>query len=101
MIIKDLADVGVTMLNPIQANANDIAKVKRDSLAGKMALNGGIGTHLIMTGTPEQVYDETRRVMEILKPGGGYVVAPDQYFNNMPEANVNALWQAAKDFGVY
>ena len=100
MIVKDLADVGVTILNPVQANANDLAKVKKDSV-GKMALNGGIGTHLIMTGTPEQVYGETRRVMEILKPGGGYVVAPDQYFNNMPEANMNALWQAARDFGSY
>ncbi|MCL1888161.1 MAG: hypothetical protein FWF96_04755 [Kiritimatiellaeota bacterium] len=97
-IAGDLANVGVTMLNPIQANANDLAKIKRETV-GRMALNGGISTHLIMTGTPGQVYEETRRVMGILKEGGGYVVAADQWFPDMPAANMAAMWQAARGFG--
>jgi uroporphyrinogen decarboxylase len=99
-IAGDLADAGVTMLNPIQANANDLAKVKRDTF-GKTALNGGISTHLILTGTPGQVYEETKRVVNLLKPGGGYVVAPDQGFKDRPVENINARWQAARDFGRY
>ena len=99
-VAGDLAEVGVTMLNPIQANANDILKIKRDTF-GRTALNGGIGSDLIMRGTPDEVYEETRRVVTMMKQGGGYVAAPDQWFNNMPAANMDAMWRAARDFGKY
>ena len=99
-IAGDLAEIGITILNPIQARANDLHKIKKD-VSGKMALDGGIDTHLIMTGTPEDVKKEVIRIMEILKPGGGYICGPDQYFPNMPEENIQALWQTAKDVGRY
>jgi uroporphyrinogen decarboxylase len=99
-IAGDLAGIGVTILNPVQARANDLQKLKKD-VQGKMALEGGIDTHLIMTGTPAAVRDEVIRVMEILKHGGGYVCGIDQYFPNMPAENIQMLWQTAKDIGRY
>lgn len=99
-IAGDLASIGITMLNPIQARANDLHKLKADTV-GKMALKGGIDTHLIMSGTLEQVRKETIRVLEILKPGGGYVCGPDQHFPDMPGENMDALWSTVREFGKY
>jgi uroporphyrinogen decarboxylase len=99
-IAKDLADMGITVLNPIQARANDLRKIKKDA-SGKMALDGGIDTHMILTGTPEDIKAEVIRIMEILKPGGGYICGPDQGFPNMPKENMQALWETARDVGRY
>jgi len=99
-IAGDLADIGVTILNPIQARANDLHKIKKD-VYGKTALEGGIDTHLIITGTPEDVRKEVIRVAEILKEDGGYICGPDQYFPNMPKENIEMLWKTAKDIGKY
>jgi len=38
-VAADLASIGVTILNPVQARANDLAKLKRET-AGRMALEG-------------------------------------------------------------
>ena len=99
-IAGDLASIGVTMLNPIQARANDLHKIKRDTF-GRMALHGGIDTALLITGTPASVRAEVKRIMAILKPGAGWVCAPDQAIPGIPEENMNAMWEAAREFGRY
>ena len=99
-IVRDLAEIGVKILNPIQARANDLYKIKSD-VSDKMALCGGIDTHMILTGSPDEVKAEVIRVMEILKPGGGYICSTDQYFPNMPEENIYTLWKTAKEVGRY
>jgi len=99
-IAGDFAEMGITILNPVQARANDLHKIKTD-VYGKTALEGGIDTHLIMTGTPGDVRKEVIRIMEILKRGGGYICGPDQGFPNMPAENMRMLWQTAKDIGKY
>lgn len=99
-IAADLAAIGVTVLNPIQARANDLARLKADTF-GRMALAGGIDTALLATGTPAQVRAEVLRVMEILKPGGGYLCQPDQGLPGIPEENMRALWETAAQAGRY
>ncbi len=99
-IAGDLAEIGVSILNPVQAKANDLSRLKRDTL-GKMALSGAVDTATILMGTPEEVRNEVIRVMRILKPGGGYICAPDQYFPNFPQKNMDMLKSTAIEFGKY
>jgi len=99
-IAGDLADIGVTIINPVQARANDLNKLKND-VKGKTALEGGIDTHILLTGTPADVRSEVIKVMEILKPGAGYVCGPDQSFPDMPEENMQMMWQTAREAGRY
>ena len=87
-------------MNPVQARANDLHKLKKDAHA-KMALEGGIDTHLIITGTPDDIRKEVIKIMGILKPGGGYICGPDQYFPDMPEENMQMLWKTAREIGKY
>ena len=99
-IAEDLAGIGVTILNPLQARANDLDKVKQKT-AGKLALQGAIDTALLAGGTPQEVRDEVASVMEILKPGGGYICGPDQTIPGIPDENMRALWETATDIGRY
>lgn len=98
-VVGDLADAGVDILNPVQARANDLAEVKRLAM-GRIALEGGIDTHILMRGTPEDAVAEVRRVLAILAPGGGYIIAPDQGMP-FPPANIEAMWRAAEEYGRY
>ena len=99
-IIGDLADIGVSVLNPIQARANDLEALK-NGVTGRTALQGGIDTHMIMTGKPDDIRVEVIRVMGLLKPGGGYICGPDQSFPVMPEDNMRMLWETAREIGKY
>jgi len=99
-IIDDLIEVGVDILNPVQARANDLSLVKQRAY-GRLALQGGIDTqHVLMLGTPEEVAAEVKRVLGILAPGGGYIIGPDQGMPFPPE-NTDALWRAAERWGAY
>lgn len=95
-----LASIGITILNPIQFSANNLEKIKKDTV-GKMALQGGIDTKLLLEGTPAEVQVHVQEVMEVLKPGGGYILCPDQGMPNFPPENIEAMWQTAKEYGRY
>lgn len=99
-VAADLAAIGVSVLNPVQARANDLAKVKADTV-GRMALEGAVDTALLARATPQEVRAEVIRVMEILKPGGGYVCCPDQAIPGVPAENYQALWDTAREVGRY
>jgi len=99
-IAQHLADINVTILNPVQARANDLTAIKKMTF-GKMALNGAIDSHLLLIGSAKEVKNEVARVIEILKPGGGYICAPDQGFPEYPQENIDALYKAATELGRY
>jgi uroporphyrinogen decarboxylase len=99
-IAGDLAAIGVTVLNPIQHRANSLARVKAET-QGRMALHGGIDTAVLAHGTPADVRREVETVMAVLKPGGGYVCAPDQSIPGIPPENMAMLWQTAQALGRY
>jgi uroporphyrinogen decarboxylase len=99
-IAGELAGLGISILNPVQARANDLVIVK-EATVGKAALQGAIDTNMLCTGTPEAVRHETLRVLSILQPGGGYILGPDQ--DNLPfkPENMQAMRDAAREFGRY
>ncbi len=99
-VASDLAGIGVNVLNPVQARANDLARLKADTV-GRMALDGAIDTAVLAGGTAADVRAEVIRVMEILKPGGGYICGPDQGIPGVPPENYQALWDTAREVGRY
>ncbi len=71
-----------------------------EALGGRVVLLGNVDPRLIRSGTPEDVRRATRRVLEKLAPRGGLIV---QDGNNVPPgsplANINAMMEAAEDWG--
>jgi uroporphyrinogen decarboxylase len=99
-IAADLAGIGVSILNPVQARANDLGAL-RWTTDGVMAVQGAIDTALLVNGTPLQIRDEVVRVMGILKGRGGFICGPDQSIPGIPDENMAALWRTAAEIGRY
>ena len=71
-------------------------------MGGRVVLIGNVNPLLIETGTPEQVREATRRVIEKLAPYRGLII---QDGNNVPPGspleNINAMMEAAELYGRY
>jgi uroporphyrinogen decarboxylase len=91
--------LGVDILNPVQATANDLDQV-RAVTQGRMALHGGISSAAIMDGPPHRIQAEVRRRMLQLGSRGGYFCDADQSLP-FPEAHRLALREAVENFGKY
>ena len=103
--IPDLIEMGIHALNPVQISAPgmDPALLKQRFGRDITFWGGAIDSqHTLPFATPEEVREEVRKNLEILKPGGGYV------FNNVhniqagvPPENIVALFEAGHEYGFY
>ncbi len=98
-MLERLLTLGVDCLNPVQASANDLALV-RARTQGRMALQGGVSTEVIMAGPPERIRAEVRHSLWTLGRDGGYFCAPDQGMP-FPPAHWEAFQDALATYGVY
>jgi uroporphyrinogen decarboxylase len=94
-LVDDFIEIGVDILNPIQTSAGKMANlVELKKRFGKnLVLCGAIDTQRILPrGTPEEVHREVRRVIEILGPGGGYMLASvHTIMDEVPPENILAM----------
>lgn len=104
-IIKDLIEIGVDILNPIQplATGMEPESLKRD-FGKEVCFHGGIDIQRVMSfiGTVKDVEDEVKRKIRVLAPGGGYIFAPSHNLqaDASPEKIV-AMYDYAVKYGVY
>lgn len=63
---------------------------------------GGFNDKLLVSGTPEQVKDEVKRVLDICAPGGGYMFDVNATIDSdvKPE-NMEAMFDTVKTYGKY
>ena len=104
-LIEDFIEIGVDVLNPIQTSAgkmSDLAGLK-DRYGSRLVFCGAVDTqHILPDGTPEEVRQEVRRVINILGEGGGYMVASvHTIMNEVPPENILAMVDAVEEFGYY
>jgi hypothetical protein len=98
-LIETFIELGVDCLNPIQATANDLDKVK--SISNKrMALMGGISTAIIMDGPVEKIRNDVKKRILQLGKDGGYFCGADQGLP-FPKEHIDALIQAVEEYGKY
>jgi uroporphyrinogen-III decarboxylase len=70
------AELGIDVLIGVDPHEWDLAETKRQ-LAGKVCLWGGVNGHLdIEHGDTELVRRVTREALDVLAPGGGFVLSP-------------------------
>ena len=73
----------------------------REYLGGQAALIGNLSPMLLLYGTPNRVYNAAWRVLDTLAPCGGLVLSEgDNVAPGTPVANMQAMVQAAEDYGV-
>ena len=75
------------ILNPVQFTAHDMDLKRLKADFGKDLVfwgSGGIDTQsTLCQGTPDEVRDQVKRILDIMAPGGGYVFAPSTTFRTM------------------
>ncbi|MCL2351360.1 MAG: hypothetical protein FWC55_02390 [Firmicutes bacterium] len=98
-LLEDFIALGADVLNPVQATANDLRRV-REITEGKMALAGGVSTGLIMEGPTERIRRTVKDTIYLLGRNGGYFCQPDQGMP-FPRENIEAFYQAVEEYGRY
>jgi len=100
-LIPDLIEAGFDALNPVQCSATGMDPLKLKQEFGKDIVfwGGGVNTqHTMPTGSPDDVYREVSKRIEIFNKGGGYVF--DAIHNvqaQTPLENVTAMFAAVRD----
>ncbi|MCI8281766.1 MAG: methyltransferase [Lachnospiraceae bacterium] len=102
-IIPNLIRCGIDAIEPIQkVTGLEVDGLKTD-FGEQLCFQGGIDTQDILPfGTPEDVYEETTRVIHALYGSGksGYILCGSQDFEgDVPVENILALYEARKQFG--
>jgi uroporphyrinogen-III decarboxylase len=78
----------------------DMAEAKK-KLGNIACISGGFPTSLLDWGTPEQVRDEAKRLLDICAPGGGFIFETSCGLGNCKRENVEALFDTVRTYGKY
>lgn len=101
-LIADLIETGIDVLEAVQAEAMDIAYLKRE-FGHDIAFWGGVGAQSVLARTtPEQVKAGVRETLRIMAPGGGYIAAPCHTLTDeVSWESVLAFHEAVQAYGRY
>ncbi|MBC7216734.1 MAG: methyltransferase [Candidatus Caldatribacterium sp.] len=101
-LLPDLREAGFDILNPVQISAAsmDPETLKREFGSHFVFWGGGVNTQRTLPfGTPEEVREEVRRLIEIFKKGGGFVFATVHNIQaNIPVENLLALFETVNEY---
>ena len=78
----------------------DMARAK-EVLGDQACIAGNVPISLLCTGTPQQVKEHCRRLIEVCGPGGGYILTVGVAMDKGNPDNLRAMMAAAKEYGVY
>lgn len=104
-LIKYLIDGGVSVLHPVQpmaAGMGDRKELKK-KYGAHLTFWGGFDQQQVLPfGTPEQVRQEARRLLDDFMPGGGFVFcAGHNIQTGVPPENVLTLFDTIYEYGRY
>jgi uroporphyrinogen decarboxylase len=99
-LLPDVVDTGVEMLNPIEVKAGMDPQRLKSQWGDKLAFHGGINAQL--WDNLELVKEEMRRIIPIMKEGGGYVFASDHSIpSSVSLENMTEIVKLARELGKY
>ncbi len=78
----------------------DMAEAKK-ALGGISCIVGNVPSSIVQTGTPQQVKEYCRKLIEACAPGGGYILAGGASIDQGDIANLKAMMEAAYEYGTY
>jgi uroporphyrinogen decarboxylase len=100
----DLIDMGVAAMDTLQPEAANMSPAYlKERFGDRLAFHGCISTAgVVARGTVEQTVENVRQTLEVMMPGGGYMLSPTHMLqDNSPTENVVAMYDAARRFGNY
>jgi uroporphyrinogen decarboxylase len=91
-LLPDLIEAGVQVLNPFQPEVMDLVAVKKQ-FGRDLAFLGGMSVQRTLPfGTPREVREQSRWLLEKIGAGSGFIFAPSHMMtDDVPVANVLAM----------
>lgn len=100
----DFIEMGINVVETLQPEALNMSpRYLKSHYGGRLAFHGCISTAgPLAYGTPADVVRNVRETLDIMMPGGGYILSPThQVQDNTPTENVLALYDTGRTYGRY
>jgi hypothetical protein len=81
-------------------DTSDIIRVK-EMLGNHMCIMGNVPCSLLQTGSPENVKDYCKELIDVVGKGGGFIMAPRSAIDEVKPENLKAMIDFTKEYGVY
>jgi uroporphyrinogen-III decarboxylase len=78
----------------------DIFRAKK-VIGDRCSIQGNVPSSLMVTGSPKDVKEHCRKLIEVCGVGGGYILSCGASIENPKLENLVAMAEAAKEYGVY
>jgi len=78
----------------------DIFKAK-EVLGDVVCIRGGVPNSLLCTGTPQQVKDCCKKLIDVVGKGGGFIMDSGAVIDEAKPENIKAMIDFTKEYGVY
>lgn len=101
---EDFIEMGVNAVDTLQPEARNMEpEYLKKTFGGRLAFHGCISTAGPLSfGSVAEVEACCRRILDIMKPGGGYCFAPThQIQDNTPTENALKMYEVARTHGSY
>jgi uroporphyrinogen decarboxylase len=94
-LFPELIEAGLDVFNPFQPDVMNPYDIKRE-FGSRLAFLGGVSVQkLLPFGTPRQIRDEVRRLMDGVGANGGFIIAPSHDMpGDIPLENLVAFVEA-------
>lgn len=101
-IIPDLIEIGMTILNPVQPECMDPAKLKAE-YGDQLGFWGCVGTQTTFPfGNPQDMRQAVKELINTVGRGGGLLLAPTHSLEpDVPWENIVAFFEAVQEYGCY
>ena len=100
-LIPDFIASGVNVLDPLQVKAAGMnpAELKAD-FGDEICFSGGVDEQeLLPKGSPAEVKAGVRQLLDTMAPRGGFFIGPTHNFqDDIPTANIVAMYEAAREW---
>ena len=97
-LFPDLIEVGLDVFNPFQPDVMNPYEMKRQ-YGDWLTFFGGVSVqHLLPHGTPTEIRDEVRRMMDQVGRDGGFIIAPSHDMpGDIPVENMVAFIETVRN----
>jgi len=100
-VVKDLLEIGVDILNPLQLRAKGMnpGELKR-RYGDRLCFHGGMDLQRILPyGTEREIRVEVKRLIDILGEQGGYIFGPSEFIQpDTSPGDILAMYEAAREY---
>ncbi|TAJ12415.1 uroporphyrinogen-III decarboxylase [Marinilabiliaceae bacterium JC017] len=100
-LLPEFVSIGADVLDPIQTRATGMepAGLKKD-FGNYITFCGALDEEMLLRGgTPKQVKQGVKELLDIMAPGGGFILGPSHKLKvETPVENVIAMYEAAREW---